>query len=264
MKDNQNDDLGTINFLDIDSSGKVLKIEEDIEDTRIPEIEKEVTPERELTRDEKEMVAGTFIANEEERRKKEEERIEKQKNNQIKIVLLGVMILSVIIYGFIGYFSIQKTVKQRDIEAKIVFLTDNANYANDIKGYFKDLTTNANNYYKNYINQLSMKNKAKNYNDSIEKEINKLVEKKETFTKYKADDLYAIIYGRLNEAKNLATIQAAGGDATDLAYKTNEFVITENSNSEKYEAALKKYLTDNEIPFTESNGQLIYDSETQK
>lgn len=259
----KNDGLGSINFLDIDESGKVKTVELEVDDKRISEIEKSSSTTREYTDDMKQMVAGTYVEKQEKIRKKEEEKKEKKSNFKIKLAIFALVVISLIIYSFISYSSIKTTIKERNINEKITFLKNNADYANDIKSYFTELSTNADNYQKNYLRESAVKSKANTLKDSIEKEILRLSDSESIFKKYGAEELYAILYGRLTEVQNLAIVQNSGGTSLDIAYKTNEFVSNENSNSTKYENSLKAYLTKNEIPFVEENGQLIYSVEKE-
>lgn len=265
MKNDENNDLGTIKFLDIDpESGKMSKIDgtqgESIpEYTAIEQVPN--TFDTPMDDEMKSIINGTY---QEEQKKLEEQtqiRAEKQSLLQGKLIVAAIVFILVFTIGFISYSSLSSAYNARIIKEKTIFLTNNANYANDIKNYYKTLASNAENYYSESIAETSMKNKAKTTKETLEKELQNLEKKKEDFDKYNASTLYGVIYGRLNEVLNLTKTQINGGNAIDIAKKTNEFIINENDNSIKYEEILKKYLKDNTIPYREESGRIVYDNE---
>lgn len=265
MKNSEKDSLGSINFLDIDpESGKMLQIEDNKTDLSIPDVEISENNEREITNEMQSIINGTYIEDQQKAEAEAKKKAEEKKLRSAKFIVSIITIIAVVIASIYSFTTLQESARQRTIQERTVFLSANAFYANNTKDYFKTLTSNADNYQKDIIKEYSMKNKAKTVGESIEKEISRLETKKEDFDKYDASELYGIIYGRLNEAKNLAKVQNNGGKREDIAYKTNEFIINENENADMYNQKLKDYLIKSDIPFTETDKKISYSVDNQQ
>lgn len=255
----EDDDDDVINFIDLDkSSGKITTYQNNEENYEIPERVTELHNDVPMTDEMKTIVQGTYV--EEQAKQKEIEQKAKEKANVMMAkVFVGILVaIGVIAYGIFSFMSLRGVENKKVIKEKTEFLVNNASYANDIKTYYTQLVNNADNYQNEVIFEASMKQKAKDVESKIIAEISTLEKNKESFEEFGAISLYDVIHARLDEVQKLAEFQQEGGEILDIVTNTNEFIVNENDNAEVYNKTLKEYLAENEIPYKESDGAIIY------
>lgn len=261
MKNNK-DELGTINFIDIDvESGKLTTTESNQNSTIIPEIAPEVQTEENstpLTQEQEEMLAGTYRENEEKRKiAREEAKIEDEKK---KFKTLGLILVTVLLcfYAFGTYLKCDSLAQQVKIQERVSFLSNNASYNNNIRALFTNLRTNAVELQSGVRSSTIYKSKAKSYVSDIEAQINSLKDNKKFFEEYGASSLYENLDERLSQVLALAQYQKDHSDVVDVILKTNAYITAEETNKNSYLGILEDYLKNNKIPYSYEDGKLNY------
>lgn len=261
MNDKEKNELGTINFIDIDiDSGKIKTSESKSSFKKLPEIilsDKE--EETALTKEQEEVLAGTYAENEEKRKIEREKSENDRKNKLFKYFCLIFVTIALCIYSFATYLNFEKVSKQQDIAEKVTFLTNNAAYNNNIRAIFTNLRTNAVGLQAKTKTNFQYETKAKSYIEEINSQASSLKSQENIFQKYGADILYKNLSERLSQALALATYQSTNTETVDVIIKTNAYITSEESSKSSYLADLENYLNKNEIPYTYNEGKLNYE-----
>lgn len=261
MKDKK-DELGTINFIDIDvESGKITTTESKNTSKKIPNIiiddkdEEKITP---LTTEQEEILNGTYRENEEKRKiEREEAKIESEKSKfkLISLIFAG-LVLCFCTLGI--FFSCVKQAEQVKIQEKVQFLTNNASYNNNIRALVTNLRTNAVELQSSTRSSTIYKSKAKEIVVEVDKQVSSLQSNESIFKEYGASSLYDNLIERLGQIKTLAEYQKDNSSLPDAIIKTNAYITAEEQNNSSYLGLLEQYLKENKIPFSYNSGKLIY------